>query len=173
MPLLCRKIKASRWERKSYLDTDEISADAAKCISTIDGKLSVWIHEADRGNIDDVALALATSMEKLEAFQIVIFDSSDLKPSASFPLLDVLGNTALADFNSQHRDLSKLDFVRLGMLAVIISSRVRANVEGNVYPYSVKQVTKLLVDGIAQKRVEMSALKESLREKIRPHVAAQ
>lgn len=170
MPYLLRKARRNRW----YTGTDahgsewlpenhrqsEVFKDLA-APSSSPNSLSVWLVDDDRGNIDDIVIALASTCEHLSNLDYVLFPVAGVE-DIGIALGETPGETPYAGANHLHRDLQRLTASHVAGLATmpsppVIVARVRE-----------KKVRELLSRAVSQNKLNPSDLKESLRNKVVP-----
>src|SRR5688500_9623941 len=106
MPLdkLARKFSRAKWEKPSFIQDDDIPADAVTgCLRTIDNKLSFWECTHDSLSIEEVVLALATGpkYDTPDKMHIVVVDREELL-AEGLCLVNSPGDTAVVELRSRH-----------------------------------------------------------------------
>ena len=166
MAYLCRKISSAKWEKKDYLAESEISADAITVdMRTSESRLSFWICNRDNSDWKEAALALAANMEKLETFHLLLLEQSDLD-EGKFPVVKTDGNTRVRDLVQRHRDMERLDTVRLCELAMKIVRRVRETPINNIETVTKAEMRKILKNAVELGRVKLEDFDEKRQRKL-------
>ena len=104
------RITKRKWDRPTdapWLAEGEIPADPLGDLRPEDGKLSVWLVDAQSSNLDGIIAALALVREDWDIFEYGLFDSS-VAERLDIRLLTKEGDTALTRINGFHRDLAEL-----------------------------------------------------------------
>ena len=119
---LIRKISRAKWEHHRNHDLGfaegEISADSVTAdLRTQDNKLSLWRSSSDSvDEIDEVVLALAAGLQKIERIDVVWVTEQELNDIGQ-TVEESDGKTPVADLRGRHVHLPCLDYVRLGRVA--------------------------------------------------------
>ena len=96
---LARKISFPKWETHPDLSAGEIQADAITAdLRTFGNKLSVWRcgdAKPAYGDIQEAALAMASTMDRANKFDLVWFDKGELE-RAGFIIKQTAGETSVA-----------------------------------------------------------------------------
>lgn len=119
MPLLLRKIRKSKWYKNDsvpWLKEDEIQADALGDIVTSSNTLSVWLVQADKSNLEQVIVALASSCDNISNFDYALINV-DLLVNVGIKIEIKEGLTPYSRANPWHRDLVELTTNKLFKLA--------------------------------------------------------
>lgn len=119
MSYLVRRITVSYWpdgENCILENIDNLSADAiTNDLKTTDNKLSLWEIE-NLNQLEDVALAIATTRNEKKDFLIVAINKEDIE--LDFDLeKDNLGDTAYTKYKESHYDLMQLTLFNLKKFA--------------------------------------------------------
>ena len=162
---LVRKISRAKWEKKSHLHAEEISADAVTVdLRTMDDSLSFWRCSSDStGDVEDVVLALASIRDSVDRIDIVWIAEEDLQ-SAGQNMKNTDGRTPVGELVNRHVELYWLDYVRLGKVADCVVTAITNNQCRRV---SKKRVTELLKDAISQSRISLDDLSKNIQDTIR------
>ena len=161
---LARKITRAKWEISEELSIGEVPADAVTIdLRTQGNSLSFWQCPTDTlSDVEEAALAIAAASERVDRLDIVWLDDEELQADGQ-TLRNTAGSTPVTDLASQHVDVSRLDHIRLGRVAL----RVVAAIEADRYHRLTKaRVKKLIVEAIEQGRIEVAALDERLRDEV-------
>ena len=167
---LARKISRAKWDPKSGLSPDEISADAVTGdLRTQGNSLSFWqcgIGEKDE--VEEAVLAIAAAGERIDRFDVVWLADDELRADGQ-ALKDTKGKTPVTDLVDSHVDVCRLDYVRLGKVA----RNVVTAIEENRYLRLTKaRVTKLLASAVTDKRVALDDLNGRIQMEVRKWLLA-
>ena len=158
------KITKRRWDRPSdapWLPKGEIPADPLGDLRPKEGKLSVWLVDAQSSNLDFIIVALALTREDWDNFEYGLFDPS-IAERLGIRLLTTEGVTPLIHINSFHRDLAELTADKYAQLIKEIFPRLRKE---RLYVDELLQKVR-----IAQKTTQID--EQRLNKKIRPRFQA-
>ncbi len=160
--LLVRKINKAKWFQKNILEEDIVSADAiTNCLKTSRNTLSVWKIESEQ-ELDMAVLALASKQEHLDAIDVVILEESTVS-SLKIEIIATPGDTPVSDLVDTHRDLSDLDYDKLGCISSHIVERVRAD---KLKRYTKSALKTLLKNAIEEGLLRSEDLQESVLKKM-------
>ena len=163
---LARKINFPKWGTHPDLSAGEIQADAITAdLRTFGNKLSVWRCGDAKpacGDIQEAALAMASTMDRANKFDLVWFDKGELE-LAGFIIKQTAGETSVPDLVSLHYDVCGLDFSRLGEIAFRVGTAI-AN--GQYRQFRRKQMLDLVVDAAELGRVDTKLLKCTLSKEV-------
>ena len=102
---LLRKIEKNRWMPEAYVAQDDVPADALRDLQTGSNKLSVWLIEEDKSDLERIVVALAAMRNVLSNLDYALLDSGILD-KINIKMSDSLGNSPDLTANSRwHRDL--------------------------------------------------------------------
>lgn len=150
--LYIRKISEDGWFGKDELDADSVSE-----LGTTDHDLSVWeiTNTTGNSNIDEVALALAMTRDKVEEMYVVFLDTTDINAKYNWAvgLNPEEGNTRYSKMKSCHTNFVVGSFWEQGYLAEYIHALIDDT--RNYRYYNVDDLKKLAYD--AAKRGDLSA----------------
>jgi hypothetical protein len=166
MPLLLRTITRSQWlktRRPAWLPEGECTADALRDLETENNELSVWQIGDDKGNLDQVITALAAGRDAPSRFDYALFDRSRLDPIGI--QINKTPGITLDDAanNAWHHDLVELTGSKLLGLARVISEEATAIERKNE-----KEMNRLIVAAVKERRIELRRLGDRMQQKIRP-----
>jgi hypothetical protein len=166
--MLARKISRGKWERKSHLSGDEISADAITvCLRTLNDALSWWKCSDDEKDVAEVALAVGIAVDKekqqLDKIDIVVVPDTDLE-SVGLSFQPTPGNTLIEDLRERHIDVVYFDLERIARVARILAPRIRSRTR--VFTFPLAKVKSLIRDAITAKRLTPDKLSEQVLEKL-------
>ena len=162
---LARKISRAKWSKKSEFSEGEIPADAVTAdLRTTDNALSFWkCDTTDRGVLQDAALAIAASGNRIDKLEVVWIAEKELRAHGQ-TLKDTDGDTPISSLRKRHVDVRKLDYVRLGDVAQQISAAIENNEH---LLLTRKAVRDILVSAVKQKNVNLEDLAHKVQEEIR------
>jgi hypothetical protein len=125
---LIRKVSLAKWKGCLESDADYISADAVTaCLRTTGNSLSVWKADSEE-EVKCALLALAASLQRLDAIEYVILEETDLKIGnlgIENTMVDIPVNTP----KELHHDIVNLDHGALRVVANLIKKEVSENKE--------------------------------------------
>jgi hypothetical protein len=164
MPLdkLARKFSRAKWEKPSFIQDDDIPADAVTgCLRIIDNKLSFWECTHDSLSIEEVVLALATGpkYDTPDKMHIVVVDREDLL-AEGLCLVNSPGDTAVVELRSRHLDMTELTLVKLVKLARITDRKVKT--DANCHLFTRMQVARIIKGAISHRRIKPDELHPKL-----------
>ena len=158
---LARKFSRAKWDPKPYLAPNEIRADAlTRCLCTSDDTLSFWRCGPTKDDVDEVALALVTGMERVDKIDIVLVEESQLRDAGLKPEPSA-GRTPVSDLGSRHVDVAHLDSVRLAAVAKCVADSVRA--EGATFRYTKKHLEAVLRRALSKGRFKLKDVHQGLQ----------
>ncbi len=146
MALLVRTVDKHRnWfkeEAAPFLRQDDVPADPLVDLRTKENRLSVYLVEQDKSNVERIVRAIASGKQKIEHQSYIVFDSKVLE-KAGIEMEENAGDTKDAGINHLHRDLvltgKKLALLAQGMLqdgeevATILREHLRELVEQGIH----------------------------------------
>ena len=161
---LARVIRPAKWKVTQNLSDGEIPADAITAdLRTMDNALSFW--ECGLGEdeaLDDVAIAIASSRERIDKLDLVWISNDEIE-AQYLETTHTRGETPFSELSRKHVDICGLDYVRLGKLAMIVSSALR---DRQFRRLSEGKVKRLLIDAVRENRVELPDLREKVHQVI-------
>ena len=109
MHYLARKIQRAKWDPSPNIPADEIRADAITggCLKTSDDTLSLWQCRDSREDVEEIALVLASNMNRIEGIHIVLLNNESLENS-NLSLEFTQGVTPVEDLRERHIDITNL-----------------------------------------------------------------
>lgn len=153
VPLLLRKIRKAKWYKNPdvpWLSQKELQADALGDIATAANKLSVYLIEEDKSNLNRVIAALAVQRGNSANFDYALFDLNTID-LLQLEYDRTKGETLDARVNDWHYDLKQLTASKLLELAYTIRgseiSRCRE-----------KMVLEIIEEAVASKFIDKKAL---------------
>lgn len=154
MDFVARKFSRAKWEDK------RIRADAVTgCLRTHRDTLSVWKTDITEYSIHNVALALASNMERIDTIHIVVIPKKPLLESGIL-FANTPGNIKVRDEGlvGSHQDIVDIDLEMLSTISRIIHSMVNSN--KNCYRIPKKTIIDLLCNAVSDGKLELSALED-------------
>jgi hypothetical protein len=170
MSYYIRKIELAKWNLAEG-DTcpNDIGADAiTSCLRTGDNNgLSVWeITSIARTQIDDIAIAFATSIKSECSFQFIIIDSSLIQ--GRFNIIESPG-TAVTKYEyakQSHRSIRDLTYEKIGEIASIIYDIIKEDNDTKLVRYTRAQLNNTVVDAIESKKITKDCFTPQYIDKI-------
>ena len=141
--LYARKINDNAWFVGPSLDSDAVSE-----LGTSEHTLSVWQLSDDKHNLDDIALALALTRDKVDEMFIVFLDIDFIKSEYKWDmeLVPQEGDTHYTAMRNQHTNFKIETFWEQGFLAEHIK-KLLSDVNNYVY-YDVPTLEMLLYNAV-------------------------
>ena len=165
---LVRKISRAKWDSKNNialrLSEGEIAADAVTGdLRTRGNAVSFWqCSDFVNADIEDTALAIAAAGDRIDKLDIVWLSQSDLTSDGHI-IENTDGRTPFRDFVHRHVDVCRLDYDRLGKLAV----RVHLAIQNNQCRRLTKlRIRTLLGLAVGNGRISLQDLHEEIRNQI-------
>lgn len=154
MALLVRKFTRGKWE--GIRELNDLSADACtSCLRTSSNTLSLWeIPEDDEKELEEVALALVTSLDKIDRIQLIYFDKKLILEDC---LEKTDGVTPIEELKKRHVDLIDINFLKLKGIAGIYLDAIN---QDNIKLFSKKAVENIVKKAIKEKRLLQEHEKE-------------
>lgn len=139
-------------------------------LKTTNNTLSVWVVEnaEDRKDVDSVVGALALGRESVQKISFMILSKKKME-MLGIPVTTELGDAPGLDeedeLRKRHRNLSELDYYRMGYVIELMTSVAHGEEDGmKCESRSRKEVFDILYDLIeVQKRVDMNKMNEKLK----------
>jgi hypothetical protein len=168
VPYVFKGIKYNRWyrdddtEAPDWLAVGELLGDPLGDLATHEGRLSVFLIESDKSNVDRVAAAMALTRDKLAHYDYILVDI-DALVDAGFVLDYKPGTTPDSEVNEWHIDISQLsDRKVLHLLHIVWDIREYERLY-------LKDLEKLVVAGAAKgqytkKRIASEKIKSRIEE---------
>lgn len=167
---LARKITQAKWRPREGFAEGEIAADAVTVdLKTQDNSLSFWRCPTETTeDLEKAVLAIAATRNRVEKIEIVWLIDDDLQNDCQ-TLENTEGDTPVLELKELHVDVCRLDYVRLGKVAIRIATalencRWRRITKG--------RVRELLVEAVKQKRVELADLQQSIQTEVQKSLKA-
>jgi hypothetical protein len=159
--MLIRKIDKAKWITENVVNEPPHADALTCCLKTKGNTLSVWYIENEE-DLEEAILAIVSGQAHLETIDVVILDD-DRIAECLIETEVTEGDTPVIDLKKQHRDLSKLDFWTLGMVAEHIIESVKNDKIRRFRTASLKNIIKAAIEN---KRLTIEDLKEDVRKKI-------
>lgn len=145
MPLVLRKIKKAKWYKNgvvSWLKEGELQADALTDLKTTNNRLSVWLVQDDKSNLDRIITALASKCEYSTNIDFALLDQSILEQLV-IKWEKTIGDSHDDEINHiSHLDLIELTARKLYQFA----HKIKTN--GTTTRYPEKKVINLVIGAI-------------------------
>ena len=165
MSILVKKFNRAKWsqiDKDKNISSEDIFADAiTHCMKTAQNTLSTWKIQT-RDNLEEAVLAIVSSHQHLDAFDIVCFDSSSLE-AQGIKLEKNPGETPIKHLVDKHIDISNLTYKSLGILANNILNELK---QDKTKRYTTIMLKNILNDAINEGILEKDKLKEDVRKKL-------
>lgn len=170
MTVLARKITRAKWSLDPSWASGDIRADAVTAdLKTTDDALSFWrcesSSEVDRA---DAVLAIAAMLERADKLEVVFVDESAVR-AEGLATRDTEGVTPVASLRRLHVDVERLELVRLGKVARLVAAAHGASASCTL---TKKQVLELLAGAIKSGLLQVTHLKDKLKEAVEKQLAA-
>lgn len=163
MTLWLRKVRKSKWYRNvevPWLEEGELQADAFSDLSTRSNKLSWWLIEDDRSNLERVVAALASKCDDLSIVDCVILDDESVA-RLNLAIAEAPGDTPDGQANEKwHRDFLCLTTEKLQQLAEEICLPDR------ILRFNSKKVKAFIEKSVVAGQIDLSQVKETIRQKV-------
>jgi hypothetical protein len=165
MDYLAQKFERPKWVVKEYLYPDKISACAVTyCLRAPDDCLSFWSCELYQAQtIDDVILALASTMQELETIDIVLFRMDELASDRIEFAQQTDPRCPVADLSNRHFNALKLDLDKLASIAKRLAAKSRNNEDEHCIRFTRSRVKEIVTDAVNAGRIDRARLHKNLR----------
>ena len=157
--LYARKINTTAWFLGSSLDSDAVSE-----LRTSNHELSVWTIDESKQDIDDIALALALTLDKIDEMYIVFLNVNDITNKYKWEIQTSPqpGKTQYVAMQNRHINFVVPTFWEQGYLTEYIQELVndKNNTDGNlnyVY-YDVPTLKELLYEAVKTGKITKADL---------------
>jgi len=155
VPLILRKIRKAKWYRNDavpWLAKEGLQADALVDLATKGNRLSVYVVEDDRSNLERIITAIAANCDFISDFDYALFAQETLD-EIKINAEHTSGETPDTVVNSWHRDLVELSAANIFALAnVIVTNAERKRVLS-------KRVLELVARAVASGQIEREKLR--------------
>ena len=161
--MICRKLSQKRhWDNASWLEPQDVQADATKCLTTSQNRLSIFVLNAPGDQTERVIAALAMARDNLAHLDLAIAPEEVLD-RCRIRRCGVQGQTPDSRVNNWHEDLIELTITKIVQLAIAIKN------DGVIRRYSPKNVEaairrSLEADYIDTERINRNMI-QSLRKR--------
>lgn len=163
MEHVARKFSRAKWEVLSFMDDNDIAADAiTSCLKTVNNTLSFWNCTEEQSTVEEVVLALATGPKsRLEKLHLLALSNEDLQV-AGLSLRQSDGQTVVQDLRNRHVDMIELTLVKLSRVAHLMASQIRGEVKYHLF--TKRKVREIVRKAISSKRVSIDNLPDQIKE---------
>jgi hypothetical protein len=159
VPLLLRKLdRLLAWDLDNpsaypWLRVGDFQADPLSDLTTSSNAISVYsIEQADEANLLRIAAALTIGRGKYDRFDYVLFPET-IVSGLGLQLINKAGNTADAQVNEFHRDISDVSAQRLVELVErIFRTSEKFGTIGE------RQLIGSIIEGLQQKRIKRKSV---------------
>lgn len=167
MAYLIRKISYSKWKPCQSKSPGEYDADAiTACTKTTNNTLSVWrTNNPDLNAKENKELitAIASIQQTLDVMDLVVL-KEEAFINSGFAVVATLGDSKIESMNANHRDLSDVNYNKLGFVSQNI---VHAVGDKSTYKrFSIAEVQDLFL-GYYGDKLDESPISERVKEKIK------
>ncbi|MFM4981463.1 hypothetical protein [Aeromonas caviae] len=167
MAYLIRKISYSKWKPCQKKSLGDYDADAiTACTRTTNNTLSVWrTNNPDLSSEENRELitAIASIQQTLDVMDLVVLKEEAFLESG-FAVVETLGDSKIASMNVNHRDLSDVNYNKLGIVSQNI---VHAVGDKSTYKrFSIAEVQGLFLGYYGDKFFD-SPISDRVKEKIK------
>jgi len=163
MPLILRKIRKSKWYKNlgvPWLKQEDLQADALGDLDSKDNKLSVWLIEDNRSNLERVITALAAKCDHPTNIDIALLEQNVLD-KLDIRWSKTSGDSCDDEINKTfHIDLIELTAAKLLQFAQQIQQK------GNKTRFFQKEIIQMLTKGISTGKISRDKIKETLLNEI-------
>lgn len=163
MPLILRKIRKPKWYKNPgvpWLKGEDLQADALGDLNSKDNKLSVWLIEDNRSNLERVIAALASTCDSPTNIDIVLLEQNVLD-KLSIRWLTTIGDSCDDEINKAfHIDLIQLTATKLFEFA----GQIQQN--GTKTRFLEKHVVQMLTKQISTGNISRDKIKQTLLDDI-------
>ncbi|EKB14485.1 hypothetical protein [Aeromonas veronii] len=167
MAYLIRKISYSKWKPCQAKELADYDADAiTACTRTTNNTLSVWRTNNPDLNAEEnkeLITAIASIQQTLDVMDLVVL-KEDAFIESGFDVVETLGDSKIESMNVNHRDLSGVNYNKLG----IVSQNIVEAVENKeTYKrFSIAEVQGLFL-GYYGDEIFDSPISDRVKEKIK------
>jgi hypothetical protein len=163
MHYLARKIQRAKWDPSPNIPAEEIRADAITggCLKTSDDNLSLWQCRDSREDVEEIALVLASTMNKIEGIHIVLLNKELLRNS-KLSLESTQGITPIEDLRGRHIDLTNLTMRKVCKIAEHVKAALP--IQSQFYQFTRAQIREILRRAIESDRIKLEQLRKDQKE---------
>ncbi len=164
MGFLTRKISRAKWQDNGDLDDGEIQADAVTAdLKTTGNTLSFWARETvEDADLQQAILAVATGLERIDRLDIAWVDSTAIM-EAGLAVAETPGRTPVPGLVDSHRDIKRLDLVRLGRVSTLLHEAIGNDQHRR---FSKKKVVGFITEAVKADLVSLDDLAEKVRAEV-------
>lgn len=165
MPLVLRATRSNIiWDKSaneySWLEKNDIAADAVTDLETRENDLSIFVINDDLSQLDRCLSALAANRMRLKPLDYILFDTRVID-QLQLETNDLEGNLRDKEVNKLHRNIIKLSANKLIKLSnIIMDSCIPNRILDD-------QVADIIVNSITNKWIEEKSINEKLLEDIK------
>lgn len=161
---LARKIGRAKWDTPEGFEAGEIGADAISSdLKTTSNRLSFWTcTDANDVELEKATLAIVAGRDDVDRVDIAWLSEADVRDSGLNTSISP-GSTPVPSLRSRHTDIVRLDYVRLGRVASLISNAVSA---GECKRFTKAAVLRLLCDAVDAGEVALDDLCPKVRDAV-------
>ena len=159
MAFVLRIISKAKWIpfEKSGFCVGQVQADAMNDLKTKDNKLSIWILDEEKSNLERVVAAVASKREKLSKFDYAVFDLK-LVDKMKIKREVTKGDSPDLNTNNLHNDLVELSTKELYKLANAIQFK---STKGRFLGEDVKN---LIQENINKGNIDFDKMNQKIRK---------
>lgn len=159
--MLVRKINRAKWMSGDNIKEPPAADAITGCLRTTKNTLSVW-RINNEAELEEAVLAIVSGQDHLEAIDVVMLEDEYFVKCA-ISTEETEGLTPVTDLKDTHIDLCSLDFWTIGMVAEHIIERIKKD---KLKRFREAELTKIIKNAIAKKRLELADLKEGIQKKL-------
>ena len=163
MSLLVRKITRNKWPNE-LVQKNNLSADVAGDFRSNNSLLSLWEIDSIE-QIQDAMLAIATSCDNISRMDFVILESAGLS-NINVNIQQESSPNAYVSYSDKHWDMTNVTYESLGNIIAYAHKNMLK--EGYHKRFKEKEVKKLLIKAIQDKKVEFDKLTERMKKYLAP-----
>jgi hypothetical protein len=166
---LARSFSMQKWKSRTNIRDGQIPADGLSAdLGTADNGLSFWLCDPTIvSSIDDIALALASTRDRVQRLDLVWLDEEQVR-RMNIRIDTCSGNTPVKELKNQHRECNGIDPRRFVCLARAIAGATSNN---NTKRYTERQILDMLAKGVQNNLLSLSELKGTVAEKIKAWIS--
>jgi hypothetical protein len=168
MDYLARKFERPKWVLKDYLLPDKISAYAVTyCLRAQDDNLSLWSCDLRAASsVEEVVLALASTMQRLETMDLVLFHKDELQSDSVELEQKKDPKCPISDLEARHFDAVRLDLNKLASIAKRIAEKARRDRDEHCIRITLSRVRGIVSDAVSNGRLDPARLDQAVRGQI-------
>lgn len=155
MSFVLRQVRKNRWykdEAASLLSVNDVPADPLGDLQTQSNKLSVWLIDDKKSNVDQIVTALAAGRDAPSNLDYALLDAKYLKRSR-LKIKHSEGGTLDNSVNEYHSDVTELSGIRLVRLARVFLRFAE------IKRIPEKNVKELVQQAIKSRRIDANRIK--------------